>query len=140
MELSQYLKEYLATEFRNAAKGMKESEEDDATAMYFFSACHGAVLRALNMECSGDLVLLHFVLNGCHTMAIGRIEQVRQKQERPIQIPPQFAKKLSEIVEKFPARFEADEDFIDLLKAIAVLAHATTGNGYYLCQTGRLLI
>lgn len=139
MELQQLLREYLVTEFHSVSKGIKDSP-DMSTVAYNFSACYSAISRVLNIEFDIDLVLLHFVFNGCYNTILNRVTKLNQNAELQVQFPPDFSEKLSGIVDEFAVRFNDNRDFLDLLSSLTNLCYVVTGNGHFLYQTGRLTI
>lgn len=140
MEIQEHMREYMATEFYHVSKAIKEAVGDMPSVVYNFSACRGAISRALNVEFNGNLVLLHTVFSECYSTIANRSSMINQNSERPIQFPPQFSEKLSRIVEEFAVRFHENRDVLDLLPSLTTLCYVATGNGYFLYQTGRLKI
>ena len=140
MEIQQQLREYIANEFHHVSKGINDTIGDMSAMVYNFSACHSAISRALNIEFDVDLVLLHTVFNGCYSLIANRATMISQNAERPVPFLPQVPEKLAGIVEEFAVRFHENRDVLDLLPSLTTLCYVTTGNGYFLYQTGRLKI
>jgi len=136
VELNEDLKRYLVAEFRRANEMIKVAPEASAKN-YFFSAVYGAVFRVLNIEYSKELVLLHLVLQQTYQAVASRLTAVQQQKDFPIELPSDFFERLTAIVDELAHKIEADEDLTDGLKSMAQMDYVTTGNGYYLYQTGR---
>ena len=81
---------------------------------------------------------MHIVFNGCHNTLNNRLAAIGQNTERPINIPDELPLKLAGIVNEFAKEFRENGNVIDLLPRLASLCYVTTGNGFYLYQTGRL--
>jgi hypothetical protein len=140
MDLSQPLKDYISEEFQIVTVNIKATPDDLSNMLYNFSACHAALNRVLNIETNDDLILLHAVFNGCYGLLVNRVSLMSQNAERPVQIPRGFPDKLATIIGEFASRFRENRDVSDLLLALTKLCYITTGNGYFLYQTGRIKI
>jgi hypothetical protein len=140
MEISQSLREYISEQFHHVSVNINTSPSDLPNMVYNFSACHAALNRVLNIEFNDELVLLHTVFNGCYTMIANRISLIGQNVERQVQFPRGFPEKLATMIDEFASRFEDNLDVYDLLPSLTKLCYITTGNGYFLYQTGRLTI
>lgn len=135
LSLAENLKVYLATECSTVAQKMRESAQNLDDAGYYFSAAFGAVGRALNVEYSEDLCLLHMVLLNTHREVAGRAAAIRAGAEPSIGLPDHVFLRLADLTDALGARIRADADYIDVLTAMSALALASTGNGYYLMTT-----
>ena len=138
MKIQEHLRHYLADEFDNVYKSIEAAQGDMTAIIFYLSACHGAISRVLNIEFDNELVLLHIVFNGCHNTLNNRLAAIGQNTERPINIPDELPLKLAGIVNEFAKEFRENGNVIDLLPRLASLCYVTTGNGFYLYQTGRL--
>src|SRR4030042_174535 len=136
--MQQQLREYLVNEFQTIGDNIIESPVNLDNIIYQFSACHGAINRVINIEFDPNLILLYSVFNYCYNSILQRITLLRQNAERQIQFPPNFHEKLGEVIKEFSKRFQDNSEFYDLLPGLTTLCYVTTGNGYYLYQTGRL--
>ena len=133
MQLSRNLDEYLVSELRTVAIKMRQDEQNARTALFWYSAAYGAALRALNIEYQRELVLLHLVLNSTHSEINARLHA----QDQVVSVPADLFGNLADLVETLANRIQANESYVDVLESIAALSYTTTGNGFYLSQTGR---
>lgn len=134
MQLPKALHKRLADEFRFAADRMAESG-DPYRRLYFFSAFYGEAGRTLNFAWERNLVLLHSVTHKAHQSINGRLQAMSPGAPMPIEA---IVESLTVAADEL-AKATADNDdaaILEVLKRVAELEYAVSGNGAYLMAKG----
>jgi hypothetical protein len=139
MQLPVALKARLADEFRFAAKKMADTS-DLGAKLYFFSAFHGELNRALNQFWNRELVLAHLVLHRVHEQIMGRLSMPTPGGPIPPEFPPALDRLAADLAEIFGDAQVDDARLSQLLARAAELSYVCTGNGYYLYLKGEIKI
>lgn len=132
------LKTYLTGEFRIAASKMFENLEDPQTAIYWYSGAYGAVQRVVNIAPEDWMFLLHTVLQHSHAQIQGRIQSASKNAEQPLQLDQEILPRVAAELTVLADSIDADSDITANITNLSRLSYSTTGNGYYLQQTGRI--
>jgi hypothetical protein len=131
-------KKAITEDFAFAAKMMKENVPFDAK-LFYFSSTFGTVSRILNAAFDSHLALIYMLLTTVHSNVLGRVVAMKGG-EQSFPLKEDFFDRLGAEIEELAARLKNDADTGDVLEKIALLAFATTGNGYYLLQKGMFTI
>ncbi len=110
--------------------------------LYFFSASYGIINRIMNLYCDPTLVFMHQVLQSTHQGFVQRLTQNNMPPSISNSFPDKLLKGLflyfTELIKTF-----ADKDEIkirEVLEKFSNLWYATSGNGFYLFLTEKLII
>lgn len=137
MNISYNFKKIIVDEFEYIV-GKMRAEPDPRKKLFLFSASYGVIQRILNIEFDQSLVLIHFILNGTYTAINARISAISQQADVGVEIPHDLFTKLEDETEKLGKAIDRNTDPSDILRAMALMAYSTTGNGSYLYQKGVL--
>jgi len=142
MQVREDIRQTLASEFSFAGQQMADAP-DLRAKLFFFSAFYGAVNRALNLEWSDELALMHLVLHAAHQQLNAMMAGATQGQPAigiPAELPKALAQTCAEIATMFAAGKTDATILYPLLARIAELAYATTGNGRYMYLKGLIKV
>lgn len=136
MQLPNDIQQRLATEYRFAARRMRE-ETDPISKLFFFSALFTEISRIANSYWDRDLVLLHWTLQATH----GALAQVSQPAARAVTkvSPDTLLETATDIAEELANHMEQlreDANLFRLLGRIAELGYAATPHGSYVMEKG----
>lgn len=141
------LRAYLVDECQNVAARMRATR-DPSEKMYFFSALWAAPQRVFNIEYDAALLHLHVVALWVHGTIAGRFAGPIPMPGLQIvggmsgtNYPPlqdDLLEALANVTESLAERISADTDYTDLVERLCAIGYATTGNGNYLLQAGRI--
>lgn len=136
MQLPNDVQRRLATEYRFAARRMRE-ESEPIRKTFFFSALFTEISRIVNWHWDRDLVLLHWTLQATH----GALTQRPQSPVRGVigASPDTLLETATEIAEELADHMEqngADANLFRLIGRIAEVGYAATPHGSYVMEKG----
>mgnify|MGYP005862395367 CR=1 FL=1 len=138
MNISEQIKNIIDKEFDVAVKKMEESQTPEEM-LFFFSAIHAVINRAFNIEFSKELLFANFILDNSYKSMIERMHQIKAGQQF-VRFHNDFGEKLLNLTKELQKNFYKKNKRNETLNEIVLLAHTTTGNGYYLLQKDALPI
>ena len=110
--------------------------------LYYFSAAYGIINRVMNFHCEPSLVFMHQVLQAAHQAFQNRLSSPRNpNSESFMGTPAELIEKLMMYFRGLREAFEGKDEIAiwRALEKFSNLTYATTGNGFYLYQTGKLV-
>jgi hypothetical protein len=131
------LRKRIATEYRYAAKKMKEALPE--RKMYYFSVLYGEAQRILNFEWDRDLALVHAISQ--HSYKIINDQSPMLGKLLSIDMIT-IHDSLTQIVSDLASYYEKAEDkgnieeLYQILGRLAEITYVTVGNGNYLFEKG----
>jgi len=136
MQLPHDIQQRLATEYRFAARRMRE-ETEPIRKVFFFSALFTEISRIVNWYWDRDLVLLHWTLQATH----GTLTQMSQPAARPLTGVSRdtLLETATQIAEELATHMEQnreDANLFRLLGRIAEVGYAATPHGSYVMEKG----
>lgn len=136
MQLPNDIQQRLATEYRFAARRMRE-ETEPIRKIFFFSALFTEISRIVNWHWDRDLVLLHWTLQATH-QALTQIPQpaVRALTGRSPDTLLETATEIAEELANHMEQNEGDANLFRLLGRIAEVGYAATPHGSYVMEKG----
>ena len=138
-QLSEQIRDHIVTELRIAAQGVTDYSSEPEIALYYYSAEFGGVQRALNIDTDiTGLFLLHLVLQGSHSQLTGRLGRQIEETDNPVRITDELFESLGQALNELADRIRDVAPFDDVLARLARISYGSTGNGFYLHETGRL--
>jgi hypothetical protein len=132
----------IIAEWDAVLKRMEEAKSQ-GDKLYFFSASFGIVNRLMNLRYDRTLVFIHQGLHALHQSMQNRLNASRQPpQDTHMAVPDGFIDQLATLLRLLSAALQkgAVQDVYAVLEHATELAYATTGNGYYLYLSGKLVI
>ncbi len=139
MKLSFDMHKALVNDLDVAVQGMRGSDSP-ADKLYFFSAVYGVAQRIANLEYQDELIFIHQVALLTYQQMIARLNSMRQAQESPVRFHPALFEQLESCIDDLQQCIDAEEPVDSVLKRMAILGYSTTGNGFFLCVKGRLMV
>ena len=136
MQLPDDIQRRLATEYRFAARRMRE-ETEPIRKQFFFSALFTEISRIVNWHWDRDLVLLHWTLQATH----GALTQRSQPAVRALTgvSPDTLLEAATQIAEELADHMEQngeDTNLFRLIGRIAEVGYAATPHGSYVMEKG----
>lgn len=111
--------------------------------LYFFTYIFGTINRIMNFICDPLLVFAHQELQSAYNALMGRLSQpVTPNNQTFMGTPEAMITALVEYTKDFKAALSVgtDEAMYPVLCKFANLAYATSGNGFFLYTTGKLIL
>ena len=136
MNLSKDYKKLLDDEFDFVIKKMETSKTPDQM-LYFFSGLYAMIHRVLNLQFSGELLLVHFVLEKLYKDSIERMDLIK-KGHNVVMFNSGFGSKLIECTKELKKALYNSKQRQEALEKIVVLAYTSCGNGFYLTEKGMI--
>ncbi len=138
MKLSVGQRETLANEIK-VARGKMEEERDQLRKIFFYSAIFGATTRTMNAAYDSHLQFIDYVLETSYLLLNQRVQAIRGG-DNTVRVSNEFFQQLSNYLGELEKRIRNDKEAFDILQKISNLTFETSGNGYYLKETGVRLI
>lgn len=134
MQLTEVLRERLASEYRLASTLMSASESA-REKLFYFSVIYLEAGRIINWKMDPDLVLIWAVTQWVHQTATAKFQRMAQGDITPV--PDDFIAQLTQATVELAQYVENDgsgQELARLMGVFSQIGYATTGNGYYLIQ------
>jgi hypothetical protein len=134
LNISNQTRQELVSELRFVGRKIAE-EPDVSKKIYFYSAAFGVFRRLLSTDYDSSMVLAEFVLEVSYNTFNSRATAIRQGD---VKVPfiEGFFDRLVAYLEELARRIAENDNIYPALERIMVLAHITTGMGYYLYVKG----
>lgn len=139
MKLPEEIKSELEKELKYVSDRII-AEEDMRRKVFFYSGAYGVTRRILSSYYDPQIVCMDMVLEVSCNAITERIESIVSENEKTIPLIDGFFEKLAEAINELANCVKYNKDIYKPLERIAVLAHVTTGFGYYLYTKGRVKI
>ena len=129
MKIPGALKKRLLTELGFVAKKVKD-EDDITRKLYFMSAAHGAIERAMRFHPDNELLIAHFILNMCYSVLLDRFNRIKAG-DKTIQLPDDWHQQIADCLSHLGDLISKDQPVYPALEKVMQLAYSVTGPGYY---------
>jgi len=111
-------------------------EEGISRKVFFYGAAVAATHRIIEMCYEPELVLLDMVLEVSCSIINERVEDIIQEKNTAIELIDGFFDKLAQAVGDLAECIKSGKSTYKIMETIVMLAHTTTGTGYYLYTKG----
>lgn len=130
------LKEF--KEIENLCKDALSPEDK----LYFFSASFGVVNRVMNFESDSILIFIHQILHTAHQTISQRLNSPKRDGVVSTSLPDEMWDALYDYFSELVSAFEKKNvnTIYMVLEKFAKLSYATTGNGFYLYLSGKIIL
>ena len=137
MKIPSQFRNLIVNEFKYVAQKMREVDHP-SQKLYYYSAAYGVILRVLNIEFDPTLVHIFYILETSYNGINLMIQRIIRGEEQSIKVQDEIFESLAQALETLSNKIAKNEDVNPTLQKITNIAYATTGNGYYLYEKGKL--
>jgi hypothetical protein len=129
LKIPENLKSRLLNELDFVVHKLRE-EPDTARKLYFLSAAHGAIDRAVHFHLENELLITHYILNVCYSALLDRFNRLKAG-EKIIPLPDDWSEQIAQYLSQLSDMISKDQKVYPALEKIIRLTYSATGPGYY---------